>query len=149
MIRHRIRAAAVLITLLTALSLGAASLAKGVFLNTSDVKWMTAKPPLPPTVKVAVLAGDPSKAGEYTIRLMAPAGTKLPPHWHGETENVTVISGTAGIGLGSKWNQSKLVMIGPGGFFSIPAKTAHFFWAKTDTVVQVNAIGPRTMVMLK
>jgi quercetin dioxygenase-like cupin family protein len=34
------------------------------------------------------------KAGPFVIRLMLPAGYKLPPHWHAQEESLTVISGT-------------------------------------------------------
>jgi hypothetical protein len=51
------------------------------------------------TVRVAVLQGDPMTAGHtYTLRLSCTDGTKIAPHWHPTTENVTVISGAAAVG---------------------------------------------------
>jgi len=59
-------------------------------------------PSLPKGAKVAVLYGDPSKAGPFCMRLMAPAGYKIPPHWHSQAEALTVISGTFYLGMGDK-----------------------------------------------
>jgi mannose-6-phosphate isomerase-like protein (cupin superfamily) len=131
------------------MSLSVAALGKAVFLSPENLKWTSAGPQWPAGTKVAVLAGDPKKSGEFTIRLMAPAGAKLPPHTHSADEYVTVLSGTAGIALGYKWDSSKIMLLGPGGFWVIPANTPHYFWAKTDVVIEIHAMGPRTMIILK
>ena len=65
-----------------------------VFVNSSEIKWGEAPPTLPKRAKVAVLYGDPGKSGPFVVRLMAPAGYKIPPHWHTQAENLTVVSGT-------------------------------------------------------
>ncbi len=52
----------------------------------ADVKWMDGPPFLPVGVKIAVLEGDPSKTGQFTIRLQAPAGYKIPAHTHPTAE---------------------------------------------------------------
>src|SRR5262245_7386243 len=55
----------------------------------NDVKWGPAPPALPAGAQIAVLSGDPSKAEPFTIRLKAPDGYKIMPHWHPTDENVT------------------------------------------------------------
>src|SRR6266566_5912431 len=46
------------------------------------------------TLKIAILQGDPMTAGRsFTVRLSGTDGTKIAPHWHPTTENVTVING--------------------------------------------------------
>jgi len=121
-----------------------------IFMNVGNIAWKAAGPPFPPgsSVKVAVIYGNPSLPGEYTLRLWQPAGTKIPPHIHSEAERGTVLSGTLYIAVGSKFDTSKATAVGPGGYFMIPPKTPHYAWTKVDTNVQVNAIGPRTMTML-
>ncbi len=52
-----------------------------VIMNEADVKWGDAPPNLPAGAKMAVLQGDPGKAGMYTIRLKAPDGYKVAAHW--------------------------------------------------------------------
>ena len=147
--RQRLRLFVAFLAIAAALSLTAAALGKGVFLAPTDLKWGPAGGQWPAGAKSAVLAGNPKNTGEFVLRIMAPAGAKLPPHTHSSDEYVTVISGTAGIALGSKWDQSKFHLLGPGGFWVIPANTPHYLWAKTDIEIQINAMGPRTMTILK
>ena len=66
------------------------------------VKWGPAPPFFPAGAKFAVLQGDPSAAGEYTVRLRMPAGYVIAPHWHPTDEHVTVVSGTMLLGMGDQ-----------------------------------------------
>jgi quercetin dioxygenase-like cupin family protein len=106
-----------------------------------EMKWGDAPPVFVKTAKMAVLFGDPSKTGLFIVRLKMPAGYKVSPHWHPTDENVTVISGAMGIGMGDNFDP-KVKIYAPGSFFSMPAKMHHFAYAKKDTVVQVTAMGP-------
>lgn len=139
----------IFLVIATITSFSIAALGKAVFLSPENLKWMPAGRQWPATAKVAVLAGDPKSKGEFTIRVMAPAGAKLPPHTHSSDEYVTVLTGTAGIALGSKWDPRKFTLLGPGGFWVIPAGAPHYLWAKTDIVIEIHAMGPRTMTILK
>jgi quercetin dioxygenase-like cupin family protein len=95
------------------------------------------------TVKIAVLQGDPMTAGRsYTLRLSCTDGTKIAPHWHPTTENVTVIKGTFLLGMGAKWDDAAMKEIPVGGFASAPAQMRHYAQCKGDGVVQVNGIAP-------
>ncbi|HXN73448.1 MAG TPA: cupin domain-containing protein [Candidatus Acidoferrales bacterium] len=95
------------------------------------------------TVRVAVLQGDPMTAGHaYTLRLSCTDGTKIAPHWHPTTENVTVIKGTAAVGMGSKWDDAALKDVSTGGFFWAAPHMKHFAQCKGDTILQVHGIAP-------
>jgi hypothetical protein len=95
------------------------------------------------TVKMAVLQGDPMTAGRsYTVRLSCTDGTKVAPHWHPNTENVTVIKGTLLLGMGAKWDDAAMKEIPVGGFASAAQQMRHFAQCKGDGVVQVHGIGP-------
>lgn len=95
------------------------------------------------TVKIAVLQGDPMTAGRsFTLRLSCTDGTKVAPHWHPTTENVTVIKGTFLLGMGAKWDDATMKEIPVGGFASAPAQMRHYAQCKGDGIVQVNGIGP-------
>ena len=72
----------------------------------NDVKWGPAPPALPAGAQIAVLSGDPSKAEPFTIRLKAPDGYKIMPHWHPTDENVTVLEGTFAMGVGEKFDEA-------------------------------------------
>jgi hypothetical protein len=94
-------------------------------------------------LQLAVVQGNPMQAGApYTVRLSCTDGTKIAPHWHPATENVTVIKGTFQLGMGSKWDPSALKDIPAGGFVSAPARMRHFATCKGDGIVQVHGLGP-------
>ena len=110
--------------------------------NPSAIKWSDAPPNMPKGAKIAVLQGDPSKPGPYVMRLKAPAGYKIAPHWHTQAENLTVISGALYLGLGEKLDMGKAHALKAGGFHYLPGKTPHYALTKAVTVVQVNGEGP-------
>ncbi len=107
-----------------------------------DVDWKPF-PAFPPSVRLAVVVGQPSEPGPYTIRVKAPHGTKLMPHKHPEDRVYTVISGVFYIGLGDQFDASKLQAFPPGAVIVLPGNTHHFHWAKSgEYVTQITAIGP-------
>lgn len=114
----------------------------GVFLNTRDIKWSAAPPVLPKGAKLAVLYGDPSKPGPYTLRLATPANYRIAPHWHSQTENVTVISGALYLGAGDKMIEKDAHALKAGGYHYLPAKTHHYAFSKAPTVIQISGEGP-------
>jgi hypothetical protein len=120
-------------------------LAKAVEVETApdELKWGPAPPSLPPGAQLAVLSGDPSKAGgQYTMRAKFPDGYKVPPHWHPTDENVTVIQGTFNLGMGDKLDQSETKALPAGGFAMMPKHMHHFAWATGETIVQIHGTGP-------
>lgn len=124
---------------------GKAGAAAGPTIVTMDTtKWTTGTGMLKGT-DVAVLYGDPTKPGPYGIRLKIPANTTFAPHYHGDTENVTVISGTLYVGVGDKVNPSSLKALGPGSFVSVPANLHHYALTKDAAVIQIEGIGPSSM----
>jgi quercetin dioxygenase-like cupin family protein len=96
-----------------------------------------------PSVRLAVVVGQPLQDGPYTIRVKVPRGVKLMPHTHPEDRLYTVISGLFYIGLGDEFDAEKLQAYPPGGVVILPGNTSHFHWAKSgDYITQVTAIGP-------
>jgi quercetin dioxygenase-like cupin family protein len=107
-----------------------------------DIDWKPF-PSFPPTARLAVVVGDPSKPGPYTIRVKLPAGVKLMAHRHPEDRVYTVISGVFYIGLGEHFDSEKLEAYPPGAVVVLPGNTPHFHWARSgEYVTQVSAIGP-------
>jgi len=107
-----------------------------------SIKWGPAPAFFPAGARIAVLAGDPSSAGEFTIRLEFPAGYVIKPHWHPTDEHVTVLSGRFLVGMGDSVDAKQAMVLGPGGFVTAPALAHHYAIAARKTVVQVNADGP-------
>ncbi len=110
-----------------------------------EVKWGPAPAVFPAGAQFAVLSGDPSGTGLFTVRLRFPDGYKVPSHTHPTDEHVTVVSGTLHVGMGAKFETKGMMTLGPGGYVVAPANHAHYVRAQGVTVVQVHAMGPFAM----
>jgi quercetin dioxygenase-like cupin family protein len=107
-----------------------------------DVDWKPF-PAFPPSVRMAILVGEPAQSGTYLIRVKAFSGAKLMPHRHPEDRIYTVISGVFYIGLGERFDADRLQAYPPGSIIVLPGDTWHFHWAKSgEYVTQITAIGP-------
>ena len=105
------------------------------------IEWKDS-PALPRGAKVAVLEGDPTKAGYFNMRVKLPDGYRIPPHWHPCHERVTVLSGTFCLGPGETFDPAKAQALPPGTYWSMEPGMRHFAFAKGETVVQVTTVGP-------
>lgn len=114
---------------------------KAITLDTKDLKWGDPPPEIPKGAKLAVLFGDPTKSGAFTIRIKAPGGYKIAPHWHTNDEQLTVLSGTMVIHMGDtmKADPHRLVA---GSFHFLPGKMHHAAETKGATVLQISGEGP-------
>jgi hypothetical protein len=56
-----------------------------------DIDWKPF-PAFPPSVRLAVVVGQPSEPGPYVIRVIVPSGVRLMPHRHPEDRIYTVMS---------------------------------------------------------
>lgn len=141
-------------TLLVALSLSlpaGVALAQGaptqeaqhaIVVQPDQVAWSAGPPSLPAGAKAAVLEGDPTKKGPFTMRLSFPDGYRIPPHSHPAVERVTVIKGTFRVGMGDRFDASALTALPAGTFAALQPETRHFAQAKGTTIVQLNGTGP-------
>jgi len=107
-----------------------------------EIKWGPAPPVFPAGAQMAVLQGDPSSNGVFTVRLRFPDGYKIAPHTHPTDENVTVISGTFKLAMGKTFDANGMTALTAGGFVTAPANMAHYAQAQGTTIVQVHAVGP-------
>lgn len=91
----------------------------------------------------AVLLGDPAKPGPFVVRFkMLDASGVIPPHWHPEDENITVIDGVFLMGMGDKVETSAMKEMPAGSFATMPKGMHHFVWCRGATTVQLHGIGP-------
>ena len=96
--------------------------------------------------QIATIVGDPSKSGGYYSYLIKmPDGTRVPPHFHGMTENVNVISGTLLVGIGDTMDVSKMTTLTTGAIVSVPAGLHHYAMSKGVTIIEISGIGPDTL----
>lgn len=104
--------------------------------------WTTGPPSLPPGARMAVLEGNPSQAGPFTMRVSLPDGYTIPAHFHPGVEHVTVLKGTFLVGMGEKFDAATLKALPTGSFGAIPPGMRHFARARGATVLQLHGVGP-------
>jgi len=120
----------------------AQAMAEHKLIPPQDVKWGPAPPSVPPGAQAAVLYGDPGKEGTFAFRLKLPKDYQIPPHTHPKPEIVTVLSGTARLGMGATADRGKAQVLPAGSFFALEPGSPHYFFADEDTVIQLNSTGP-------
>src|SRR5262245_59369620 len=114
---------------------------KATRVKPNELTWKD-NPALPKGAQVAVLVGDPTKAEVVVVRVKFPANYQVPPHTHPYAEVVTVLSGSAGFGMGEKFDKTG-EMAPVGTLNVVPAKHAHFGWTGNEgAIVQVQYTGP-------
>lgn len=114
-----------------------------IMVTPDQLKWGPGPPSLPPGSQIALLEGDPSKAGSpYAVRAKLPDGYKIPPHWHPADEKIVVLQGTFGMGFGEKFDPAAGHELPAGSYVVAPKVTRHFVWAKGETLIQVSGMGP-------
>ena len=100
-----------------------------------ELKWI----PVLEGVEMAILQGDPARAGEdFVIRFRTDREIHVPLHWHPHHEPITVLAGAFRVALES----SETFLLNPGGYVFIPAGVRHRTSYAPRTVVQVTGIGP-------
>ncbi|HEV7919527.1 MAG TPA: cupin domain-containing protein [Thermoanaerobaculia bacterium] len=110
-------------------------------IQVTKVTWSPGPPALPKGTQIAVLEGDQTKAGMFTLRLKLPRGAQLPPHWHPRPERVTVLSGEVRVGFGDKVSKD-VTTFRAGSFYVNPALAHHFVSFPQETVIQITGEGP-------
>ena len=122
-----------------ALLVASPALAKG-----GKSKWMDGTAVgLPKGSQIEVVKGDPSKAGDFTVRLKFPADFMVPPHSHPGDEVVRVITGgPLHYGMGDKVDMASAGTLEKGYHVTMAAGMNHWAHAPAATVVQVDGKGP-------
>jgi quercetin dioxygenase-like cupin family protein len=144
---------------LLALALASSAIVSGVtparaqgahhtIVSADAIKWGAAPPSLPPGAQSAALLGHPAKEGPFVLRLKFPAGFVIPPHRHSKDELVTVISGGFAVSSGEKLDRSAAKPLPAASFVHLPAGMPHYAWTETETIVQVNGVGPFDVIYL-
>ena len=131
--------------LVFALLLGSFAMAgtqEHVMENLSAAKWGPAPPFLPAGAQIVVLAGDPTKAVPYAVRLKFPANYDIPAHSHPGDEHVAVVSGELFMGMGTRLDRKTGLGLAVGGFALMPANMNHFAYTKGETTIVLYGQGP-------
>lgn len=110
-----------------------------------DIPWTTGPATLRPGARMAVLEGDPTRDGVFTMRLWLPHGFEVHPHWHSQVEHVTILSGVLHFGVGERFDRAATRPMPAGSFGYWPIGMRHFAWAEGETVLQLHGRGPWTV----
>mgnify|MGYP001281264650 CR=1 FL=1 len=129
-----------------AMSAAAYAATAPTILAPEQLKWSTSG--MPHGVSWVTVAGNPDGTDMYVQRIKLSPGSSFPPHTHGKTEMVTVLSGTLWAGIGTKFDKSKMKPLSTGTFVVMPANVPHYVMAKEATVIEVSGMGPSTTKML-
>lgn len=115
-----------------------------VLLSATGQQWENT-----PTGPRLLLKGDPMKAGPY-VMLITPrpgGGPSAQAHTHPDDRTYTVVAGTWLIGFGASFDQSKLIALEAGSYYTEPAGVPHFGVAKDEgTILLITGTGPTRQV---
>jgi quercetin dioxygenase-like cupin family protein len=80
---------------------------------TPDALTWKDNPNIPKGAQVAILLGDPTRAGDVVVQgVKLPPNYQVPPHTHPDADTVTVISGSVGLGMGETVEKGELAKPG-------------------------------------
>ena len=130
-----------------ALAQGGASPPRPTVIRPGDIVWQPGPPTLEPGSQGAVLAGNPSQPGPFTLRVRLPARYRIAPHRHPVDERLTVLSGTLCFATAGPANVAQdTLCIGPGTFRVMPTNVVHSDWALGPVEYQIEALGPFDLI---
>jgi quercetin dioxygenase-like cupin family protein len=91
-----------------------------------------------------VLAGNPTQAVPYAVRLKFPANYAIPAHSHPTDEHVVVVSGALTFGMGDSLTKGAAnKTLATGGFALMPANMNRFaYTAAQETTIVLCGQGP-------
>jgi quercetin dioxygenase-like cupin family protein len=116
--------------------------------QTDSLHWIV-PPVLPPGALIAVVSGDPTRAGPFTLLVSMPNGYRIPPHSHPSYEHVEVKEGTLLVGTGDKLDPKMTQALAAGDSATAPAGMHHFSIAKGRTVLSATFEGPYTITYVR
>ena len=108
----------------------------------ADLKWGPAPDALPSGAEMAVVSGDPGKAGKFVLQLRMPSNYAVPAHWHPTDETVKVVSGKLHYGMSDKLDMAKAKTLTVGQSVTMKAKMNHWVHAPAPATIQVSGMGP-------
>jgi hypothetical protein len=106
------------------------------------LEWGPAPPGLPPGARTAVISGDPSKAGPFTVRVEMPTDYTIRPHHHPTSEELRLLEGTLHLGHGTKWDEKGMKAMATDQPVKLEAKEPHYLHAAGRVVLEVQSTGP-------
>ena len=116
--------------------------------GSASLHWLV-PPVLPPGAFIAVVSGDPTRPGPFTLLVSMPNGYRIPPHSHPSYEHVEVKEGTLLVGLGDELDPKMTQALAAGDSATAPAGVHHFSIAKGRTLLSATFMGPYTITYVR
>jgi quercetin dioxygenase-like cupin family protein len=107
-----------------------------------EIEWRDGPGSFEPGAQFAILEGDPSRSGIFTMQIRMPDGFVIAPHWHPGVERVTVLSGAFHLGHGDELDRSRAERLPAGSYFSLPPGMRHYAITEGETIIQLSSLGP-------
>ncbi len=114
----------------------------------ASLQW-SVPPALPPGALIAVVSGDPTRPGPFTLLVSMPNGYRIPPHSHPTYEHIEIKEGTLLVGTGDKLDPNMTQALAVGDSATAPAGMHHFSVAKGRTLLSATFMGPYTITYLR
>jgi quercetin dioxygenase-like cupin family protein len=114
----------------------------------ASLHW-SVPPVLPPGALIAVVSGDPTRPGTFTLLVSMPNGYRIPPHSHPSYEHVEVKEGTLLVGTGDRLDPRMTQALAAGDSATAPAGMHHFSIAKGRTLLSATFMGPYTITYVR
>lgn len=107
-----------------------------------DCEWQPVGS-MPPGATAAVLEGNPSEPGDFTMRIKFPPDYDIPVHVHPQTERVTVLEGTLYLAVGETFDRERVPALPEGALKVMDAGVPMYGFTKDEpAVIQLNGRGP-------
>src|SRR3954469_12627053 len=132
----------------TGVVLGASGCGGQSSAGATSLNW-SVPPLLPPGALIAVVSGDPTAAGKFTLLVSMPNGYRIPPHSHPSYEHVQVKEGALLVGTGDKLDPKMTRILAAGDSATAPEGMHHFSIAKGRTLLSATFMGPYTIAYVR
>jgi quercetin dioxygenase-like cupin family protein len=113
-----------------------------ILVPAAEIAWRAGPGSLAAGAEFAVLEGDPSQEGVFTMRIRMPDGFHIAPHSHPNVERVTVLSGVFNLGTGETVDRAATRPLHPGTYASMPPGMTHYVFTEGETEIQLTSVGP-------
>ena len=108
----------------------------------AGLTWGPPPAGLPSGSRFAVVSGDPTKPGPFTVRIDLPPDYAVRPHFHPSSEELQVLEGTLHLGHGKRWDEKAFKTVSPDQPVTIAAKDPHFVHAASRVLLEIRSTGP-------
>jgi hypothetical protein len=95
-----------------------------------------------PGTSMAVVSGDPFRAGAFVFRFRMPDGYWICPHQHPIDADIRTISGLFLVGMGTAMDSAAVRRVMPGQDAHLEAGMTHYEGARGATEIEVRGTGP-------